>query len=194
MKNVLKIGIGTTSDAKIEGIKRAFEKSFPNTQIEIVAKKTESEVADQPFGKDTSKGALNRVKNLVESLTKEGNIVDYYVSCEAGIDNISIPGEFFSEQVVYIYNKELRRGFFGKSSSWSIPREDISELKNTDLDQYLIKRDCTGLQDVGNGTYITRSDAVEEGARAAIASEMIFIRSQEKNMQIKESSVMEERD
>lgn len=194
MKNVLKIGIGTTSDAKIEGIKRAFEKSFSNVQIEIVARKTESEIADQPFGKDTSKGALNRVKNLVELLTKEGNIVDYYVSCEAGIDNISIPGEFFSEQVVYVYNRELRRGFFGKSSSWSIPKEDITELKNTDLNQYLIQRGCTGLQDVGNGTYITRSDAVEEGTRAAIASEMILIKSQEKNIKMKKSSIMEERD
>lgn len=177
MNNTLQIGIATASEDKINGIKKAFQVSFPGKNIEIIAKKTKSDVEEQPFGRNTSKGAINRVKNLMELLNELGKNVDYYVSCEAGIDNESIPGQFFSEQVVYIYSKYSRKGFFGKSSSWSIPQEDIQEIIDTDLDQYLRKRGCTGLQDIGNGTYITRSDAVEEGVRAALSSEMNYLKS-----------------
>lgn len=179
MDKFIRVGIATTSTDKIEGIKRAFEKIFPNSKIQVFPRKTESGVADQPFGKETSKGAKNRVENLMETLKNDNVTVDYYVSCEAGIDNESIPGEFFSEQVVFICNKATRKGFFGKSSSWSIPKEDIQEIQEADLDMYLRKRGYTGLQDIGNGTYITRCDAVEEGVCAALVSEMNYRKSLE---------------
>lgn len=179
MDKLIRIGIATTSESKIEGIKRAFEKAFPDSKIKVFPRKTKSEVANQPFGRETSKGAINRVKNLIGLLNEDDIIVDYYVGCEAGIDDESIPGEFFSEQVVYIFNKAIRKGFFGKSSAWSIPKEDIQEIQQIDLDKYLRKRGYTGLQDIGNGAYITRIDAVEEGVRAALASEMNYIKSHE---------------
>lgn len=177
MKDVLNIGIATTSEAKIEGIRIAFEHFFPETKIEIYSERTQSGVSSQPFGKETSKGALNRLINLVNILKDKGIIVDYYVSCEAGIDNESIVGEYFSEQIVCIYSKKSKKNFFGKSSSWSIPSEDIQEIVNTDLDQYLKRRGYTGLQDLGNGKYITRSVAVEEGVKAALVSELNYIKS-----------------
>lgn len=76
----------------------------------------------------------------------------------------------------YIVKKQ-EKVFSGKSSSWSIPNEDIQEIMDTDLDQYLRKRGCSGLQDVGDGKYIARSTAVEEGVKAALASEMNFVKS-----------------
>lgn len=190
MNNVLRIGIATTSEAKIEGIKAAFKHFFPESKIEVYPKKTKSGVDDQPFGKETSKGALNRLNNLTNILKEENISVDYYVSCEAGIDNESIPGEYFSEQVVCIYSKECKKSFFGKSSSWSIPSQDIQEIIDTDLDQYLRKRGCTGLQDVGNGKYITRSTAVKEGVEAALASEINYMKSKDlqKKQQCKKDS------
>lgn len=194
MEKIINVGIATNSEAKIEGIKSAFKKAFPDKQISVFSKKTKSGVADQPFGKETSKGAFNRVQNLMEILNEENINVDYYVSCEAGIDNESIPGEYFSEQVVYVCNKATRKGFFGKSSSWSIPKEDIQEIKETDLDMYLRKRGCTGLQDVGNGNYITRTDAVEEGVRAALASEANYLKSLELKLNAKKiDNIVEER-
>lgn len=186
MDNLIRIGIATTSEDKIEGIKRAFEKAFPDSQIKVFPRKTRSGVANQPFGRETSKGAINRVKNLIGLLNEDDIVVDYYVGCEAGIDNESIPGEFFSEQVVYIFNKAIRKGFFGKSSAWSIPKEDIQEIQEIDLDKYLRKRGCIGLQDIGNGAYITRIDAVEEGVRAALASEVNYIKSKELKAQNKD--------
>lgn len=186
MNDILRIGIATTSTAKISGIKAAFEHFFPEIKIEVYPRETKSGVSAQPFGKETSKGALNRLSNLGDILHNEDISFDYYVSCEAGIDNQSILGEYFSEQVVCIYSKETHKVFFGKSSSWSIPSDDIQEIIDTDLDQYLIKRGCTGLQDIGNGKYITRSTAVEEGVKAALASEINYVKSKELQEQQKE--------
>ena len=110
MKDVLNIGIATTSEAKIEGIRIAFEHFFPETKIEIYSERTQSGVSSQPFGKETSKGALNRLINLVNILKDKGIIVDYYVSCEAGIDNESIVA---SRLYVYIA-RNLRKIFLEK--------------------------------------------------------------------------------
>lgn len=191
MEDVLRIGIATTSEAKIYGIKAAFEHFFPDTKIEVYPKKTSSGVSDQPFGQETSKGALNRLSNLKDILQNEDISVDYYVSCEAGIDDQSIPGEYFSEQVVCAYSKKTRKVFWGKSSSWSIPSEDIQEIVDTDLDEYLKRRGCTGLQDVGNGKYITRSTAVEEGVKATLASEINYVKSKALQEQAKEDTLRE---
>lgn len=179
MKEILNIGVATTSKDKIEGIKVAFEEFFPDIEVKIFPMQTNSGVKEQPFGRETFQGATNRLINLKDILTKEGLLVDYYVSCEAGIDNESIPGAYFSEQVICIYNKMLKKSFFGKSSAWSIPPEDIQEIIDTDLDQYLRRRGYTGLQDIaGKGNYITRSIAVKEGVEAALASEGNYMISQ----------------
>lgn len=182
-KQKIIIVIATTSEDKIEGIKEAFLEYFPKEQFEIkiYSSKTESGVPEQPFGNDTYQGAYNRINNVKEKyetqLKKQEIVVDYYVSCEAGIDNtnkVFKNGQFVpiyvSEQVVCVYNPETDLYSFGKSSSWTIPQEDIKEIENTDLDQYLRKRKCTGLHDVGDGKYITRKDAVREGTVSAIAS------------------------
>ena len=55
-------------------------------------------------------------------------------------------------------------------STLGITNEDIEEIKRTNLDQYLRKRGCTGLQDVGDGKYVSRATAVMESTKSAIAS------------------------
>ena len=182
-KRKIIIVIATTSDDKIEGIKEAFLKYFSAEQyeIKIYSSKAESGVPEQPFGNDTYQGAYNRINNVKEKyeekLKKKEIIVDYYVSCEAGIDNtnkVLKDGQYVpiyvSEQIVCIYNPKTDIYSFGKSSSWNIPQEDIKEIEDTNLDQYLRKRKCTGLHDIGDGKYITRKDAVREGTESAIAS------------------------
>ena len=186
-KQKITLAIATTSKDKIDGIRRAFIQYFPEKEFEIkiYSSKTESNVPDQPFGNDTYQGAYNRINNMrkkyKEILKEQGIDVDYYVSCEAGIDDTNkavVDGKittiYASEQVVCIYNSEQNSYSFGKSSSWTIPEKDIEEIKNTNLDQYLRKRGCTGLQDVGNGKYGTRADAVMEGTKSAIASSLFI--------------------
>ncbi len=182
-KQRITIVIATTSQDKIEGIVKAFLQYYPEDEYEIkvYSSKTESGVPEQPFGNDTYQGAYNRINNAREKyesiLRDQGIDVDYYVSCEAGIDdtnrtiiNGNVTQVFASEQVVCIYEPKKDSYSFGKSSSWIIPAEDIEEIKSTDLDQYLRRRECTGLHDVGDGKYITRKDAVMEGTRSAIAT------------------------
>lgn len=185
MKKNITIVIATTSSDKIEGIKEAFLQYFPKEEFEIkiYSGKAESGVPEQPFGDDTYQGAYNRINNIREKyetvLKEQGVCADYYVSCEAGIDNTNktiikgiVTPIYTSEQIVCIYNPKSDSYYFGKSSSWTIPEDDIEEIKSTDLDKYLRKRGCTGLHDVGKGSYISRKEAVKEGAMSAIASQL----------------------
>lgn len=179
--------VATTSEDKIEGIKRGFLEYFSKEEFEIkiYSGKTESGVAEQPFGNDTYQGAYNRIENIkkqYEEILKEQNIVvDYYVSCEAGIDNtnkVMVDGKlinlYSSEQVVCIYNEKQDLYSFGKSSSWTIPENDIQKIRETNLDQYLKTRGCTSLKDVGDGKYVSRATAVMEGTKSAIASNLFM--------------------
>lgn len=182
-KEKITLLIATTSKDKIEGISNAFLQYFPKEEFElkIYSGKAESGVPDQPFGNDTYQGAYNRINNIREkyekTLEEQGIGVDYYVSCEAGIDDtnkVIIDGKvtnlYASEQVICIYSEKQNLYSFGKSSSWTIPEKDIEEIKKTNLDQYLRKRGCKGLQDVGDGKYSSRTMAIIEGTKSAIAS------------------------
>lgn len=90
---------------------------------------------------------------------------------------------YASEQVVCIYNEKRNLYSFGKSSSWTIPEKDIQEIKETNLDQYLRTRGCTKLQDVGDGKYASRSIAVMEGTKSAIASDRFMQRSEKEKQE-----------
>ena len=193
-KQKITIVIATTSKDKIDGILEAFMNFFPEEEFEIkfYSGKAESSVSDQPFGDETYQGAYNRINSIREkyesSLSGQGINVDFYISCEAGIDDTNkvFMGEkitpiYVSEQIVCIYNPENDSYSFGKSSSWTIPEKDIEEIKRTDLDRYLRKRECTGLHDVGDGKYITRKEAVKEAMMSAIASIRFMERSNREN-------------
>ena len=189
MKKNINVVIATKSQDKINGIKEALLDYYPADQytIQIFFGGAESNVADQPFGNETYQGAVNRVNNIKSQMDKrlksQGISVDYYIGCEAGIDNtnaVVVNGKvvplYASEQVVCVHRTSDNEYYFGKSSSWTIPAKDIPEINNTDLDRYLRNRGCTGLQDVGACKYITRKDAVKEGTKAAIASALFMDR------------------
>lgn len=182
-KEKIALLIATTSQDKIEGIKEAFLHYYPEEEFEIkiYSGKTESGVPDQPFGNDTYQGAFNRINDIREKykerLKEQGIDIDYYIGCEAGIDDtnkVIIDGKVVnlhaSEQVVCIYDEKQGIYSFGKSSSWVIPEKDIEEIRSTNLDQYLRARGCKGLQDVGDGEYVSRATAVMESTKSAIAS------------------------
>ena len=195
MSKEITIIIATESKDKIEGIKNAFLQYFPSEEytIKIYYGKTESEVDEQPFGNDTYTGAYNRINNIKKRF--DGNTVndekitaDYYVSCEAGIDDTNkviikgVPETIYaSEQIACVYIPKDDSYTFGKSCSWIIPSEDIEEIRKTNLDSYLRKKECTGLQDIGEGKYITRSEAVVQAVSSALASKKLKEKSKEKS-------------
>ena len=68
-------------------------------------------------------------------------------------------------------------------------KKDIEEIKRTNLDQYLRARGCTGLQDVGDGKYVSRATAVMESTKSAIASNLFMEKCKMVDEHIEEDTV-----
>lgn len=189
MKKKIIVVIATESKDKISGIQEAFNEFFPDEDygVKYYYGKTQSDVSDQPFGDETYLGAYNRINNIkakYDSILKDKE-ADYYVSCEAGIDDTNkamVDGKletmYASEQISCILNTQTGAYSYGKSSSWMIPAEDIKKIKETDLNQYLRGLEYTELHDVGNGNYISRSIAIKQSMESAIATSLFLERKQ----------------
>ena len=160
---MLKVAIATESPEKVNGIKNAISRLFcmKESEIEFYSSSTESGVAEQPFGDETYQGALNRVKYLKSKI--QG--FDFYISCEAGIECAC--GQYFNVQVVCIDNNSSI--FWGKSSGWSIPPEDIEIIRKENLDIYLRKKGISSIEELLGMSY-SRSAAVAQATELALAS------------------------
>ena len=162
---MLKVAIGTTSLEKIDGIKEAISRFFNirENEIEIYSRSINSGVSEQPFGDETYKGALNRVKSLKKVFLD----MDFYISCEAGIENAF--GQYFNVQVVCIFETKSQKFFWGKSAGWSIPSDDIEIIRNNNLDSYLRKKGVTCIEEL-LGTNHSRKLDVAQATELALAS------------------------
>jgi len=77
----MKIAVASKNPVKIEAVKEAFAECFAE-DLELKSFSVSSGVPDQPFGNnETRKGAMNRVKKLME----QTNGFDYYVGIEGGV-------------------------------------------------------------------------------------------------------------
>ena len=159
----MKIAIATKSPDKIDGIKKSFSRFFLETEIEFYSKPVESGVSNQPFDSETYEGALNRVNNIRNELPD----MDYYISCEAGIENTF--GQYFNVQVVCIFESKSQRIFWGKSAGWSVPTNDIEIIRNNTLDTYLRGKGINCIEEL-LGPSCSRSAAVAEATWLALAS------------------------
>ena len=160
----MKIAIATKSPDKIAGIKNAISRffNFEESEIEFFSKPVESGVSEQPFDSETYQGALNRANHLKEEIPG----MNYYISCEAGIENVF--GQYFNVQVVCIIDSK-QRTLWGKSSGWSLPAEDIEKIRKNTLDSYLRGKGITRIEELLGPSY-SRSAAVAEATWLALAS------------------------
>ena len=76
----MKVIVGSSNPAKIEGVKLAFSEYFKEFEIEAV--KVESNVANQPVNEQIYIGASNRVKNVRKIVEEKGREADFYVAIE----------------------------------------------------------------------------------------------------------------
>ena len=163
----MRIKIASNSVDKINGIKHAIARFYeiPETELEVSHQKTSSDVPDQPFDEETYLGALNRVNNLISSEEK----IDFYVSCEAGIETFL--GKYFNVQVACIYDTKTQKYYFGKSAGWQIPSEDIEIIKKSNLDSYL--RNRKGITNIKQllGEDSSREELVTQATHMALASQ-----------------------
>ena len=161
---MLKVAIATQSPDKITGIEKTILRFFnlEETEVEFSSTSVNSGVSDQPFDAETYQGALNRATGIQEQLPG----MDYYISCEAGIECMF--NQYFNVQVVCIL-KSNGETLWGKSSGWTIPTEDIEVIRNNNLDKYLRNKGITCLEDL-LGPYYSRSAAVADATWMALAS------------------------
>lgn len=162
---MIKVAIATKSIEKIHGVKEGFHRFFhvEECQIDVFFTQTKSGVSEQPFNKDIYIGAQNRVENI----KNEYNSANYYVSCEAGIESFN--GIFFNVQVVCIYDSENNKWYFGKSTGWQVPSEDIDEVRKNGLDCYLKRKGVKNIQDI-LGNSFSRMESIAQATELALAS------------------------
>ena len=119
----MKVLIGTKNPGKIEGAKKAFENYFDN--VEVIGIKAESNVSEQPVGKETLLGAKNRVNNLIK-YAKENNIdADYYVAVESGINDDS---GFWAITNIAVVKNSLGEVGIGASESFPVPNKYVKTI------------------------------------------------------------------
>lgn len=124
----MKVLIGTTNPAKIEGAKQAFEEFFENVEVE--GYKSASLVPEQPVDGDIYLGALNRVNNLVKFADESKLDADYFVAIESGITN-----RLGKWQIVNIAVIKDKFGYesFGTSAGFPVPQKYVKQIIDTDL-------------------------------------------------------------
>ncbi|MFQ9263980.1 MAG: inosine/xanthosine triphosphatase [Clostridia bacterium] len=164
----MKLAIATKSLDKIEGIKKAFSRFFVlnESEIKIYATPIESGVSEQPFGDETYQGAQNRTNNIIEKFPN----MDYYISCEAGID-VNF-GKYFNVQVVCIYDFKSKTYLWGKSAGWMIPSKDVDEIKRENLDIYLREKGINSIDEL-LGPNNARSVAIAHATELALCSKRL---------------------
>lgn len=160
----MKVVIATKSSDKLTGIIESLCRFFNLKENEVMffSKPVSSGVSEQPFDSETYQGALNRATGIQEEFPG----ADYYISCEAGIENVF--GQYYNVQVVCIL-KPNGETLWGKSSGWTIPAEDIEIIRKNNLDKYLRDKGITCLEDLLGPSY-SRSAAVADATWMALAS------------------------
>ncbi|AIY89782.1 inosine/xanthosine triphosphatase [Geoglobus acetivorans] len=135
----MKIAVGTKNPAKIEGVKRAFEKFFHDVQV--VPREGISGVSDQPFGAETIEGAVNRARNAYSE------DLDFSVGIEAGLFELpfTLTG-YIDFQVACVFDGEHYTIGFGPGFEYPplVVREVLNGKEVGDVMEVL-----TGIENLG---------------------------------------------
>ena len=98
-----KIIIASKNPVKINAVKMAFEKAFPEENFRFDGESIPSNVSDQPIGnEEIITGASNRVRNAMISFPE----ADFWVGIEGGVENTKHGMGSFSWVVVRSKDKE----------------------------------------------------------------------------------------
>lgn len=105
--NPIRVAICSQSRVKINAVGDAFHLLFPDREIELVAVKAESEIADQPVSLEWGRmGAQNRLRNArAKTLERDSGVFvpDYWVSIENFIaPDRAIGTKWFDQAVVLV--------------------------------------------------------------------------------------------
>ena len=135
------VAVGTKNPAKVEGIRRAFSKYFPDVDLRPVD--SASVAKAQPKGlEEMASGATARAKF---ALSKEGG--DFGVGVEAGIFTI---GEiYFDNQVAAVVGRSGGASL-GHSAGYMLPREAMEKLFRDGRELERWAEEVSGIDEVGD--------------------------------------------
>jgi len=135
------VAVGTKNPAKLDGVKKAFSKYFPDIELRPVD--SSSVAKAQPRGlEEMVEGAKARAKF---ALSRAGG--DYGVGVEAGIFTIS--GVYFDNQQAAIVDPAGRFSI-GHSAGYMLPAEAMEEMfrKGDELERWA--ETLSGVNEVGD--------------------------------------------
>jgi inosine/xanthosine triphosphatase len=135
------VAVGTRNPAKVEGVRRGFEKYFHPVELRPVD--SSSVAKAQPRGlAEMSAGATARARY---ALTQAGG--DFGVGVEAGIFTI---GEVYFDNQMAAVADPSGKVSLGHSAGYSLPREDMEKLfrDGSELERWAEK--VSGINEVGD--------------------------------------------
>ena len=122
---VTKVIVASQNPVKIEAVKMAFAKMFPEQFFDFQGISVPSDVSPQPLGeKETLVGAQNRVKNLSKISS-----ADFLVGIEGGSKHVGGGMETFA----WIVIKSQEKISNGRTASFFLPKK-IVELINQGME------------------------------------------------------------
>ena len=158
------ISAGTKNPAKLEGIRTAFIRYFPDLELHSVD--STSVARRQPFGlEEMAEGAITRAKF---ALSREGG--DFGVGVEAGIFRI---GEaYFDHQEAAVADASGRVSL-GHSAGYMLPREAIEKMlkEGKELEQYA--ESLSGIEQVGDKGGLVRYLTKGQVTRAELTEQCV---------------------
>jgi non-canonical (house-cleaning) NTP pyrophosphatase len=165
----MKVIIGSTSNRKIDVVRKVFTQNYANKEIDFQGHSASSLVPDTPYDKQTHDGAINRAIACVESHPK----ADFYVGLESGL--ISRYGELFEEAWACIISKNGTK-YLGYSSGLKIPDYVTNKMKELNIEHCdamtIIEEELGKLPNDTWGTYtggkLIRDVSLEEALRNAL--------------------------
>ena len=164
------VAAGTKNPAKLEGIRRAFSKYFPEVELRPID--SSSVAKAQPKGLDEmTAGATARAKY---ALSVAGG--DFGVGVEAGI--FTIGDVYFDNQVAAIVDKSGNVSL-GHSAGYMLPRDDMEKLFRDGRELERWAEEVSGIKEVGDKGglvqhltkgKVTRTDLSEQCVVTALIS------------------------
>lgn len=117
----MKVVVGSTNPVKINAVKLAFEKVWPNKKWEVSGIKVSSGVSDQPMSdRECIRGAKNRAKNVLRSTE-----CDFAIGIEGGGQKIG--KNWFEVGWIIVIDKNKKLGI-GSSAKCIVPNKIMKLL------------------------------------------------------------------
>jgi len=138
------VNVGSNNDVKVKAARLVFRRIFKGMRVRVVGIRGESGVPEQPFGRDTIRGAENRARVAVA----EG---DYGVGIEAGLIWNEHMQQYLDVQYCAVVDK-IGRVTYGHGSGFYYPPKVIENVIAGKRKRVTISdamKDTVGIEDIG---------------------------------------------